>query len=71
MLKKIQEAEEADQHRSSNNNSTETFQELPEMPKLRRRHDSSSDNIKNENDSDSNMVEAIQILNENSMDLDL
>ncbi len=71
MLKKIQEQEDTEK-KGDSVASNESFPvELPEMPKLMRHRNDSGSEIKNEQDDDSNMVEAIPILSENSVELDL
>jgi hypothetical protein len=76
MLKKIQDAEAADKARSgetssqANSSANESFHgDISMLSNLiRTRSESLNTEIKNEEDSDLDMVEAIPILNENSSD---
>lgn len=78
MLKKIQDAEAAEKARSehrgetssqANSSANESFHgEMSMLDLMRARSESINTEIKNEEDSDLDMVEAIPILNENSSD---
>ncbi|CAO1409252.1 unnamed protein product [Diamesa serratosioi] len=71
MLKKIQDAEAADKNSDSyaNSSTSDTFKnEISLTPSMLHDPNDSMSEIKNEEDSDLDMVEAIPVLNDNSID---
>jgi hypothetical protein len=74
MLKKIQDAEAHAKvdHSSANSSTSDNFQgEISLLSNLMRDRNNSMSEIKNEDDSDLDMVEAIPILNDNSTDAEM